>query len=72
VATYSQGITTGVRGLAGALTPNNDVTLIATTNEFNQNHVVVFVDDGSVNPVGTVIATAPLDTVFRGVALSPQ
>lgn len=30
------------------------------------------VDDGSPDPIGVVIATAPANTMFRGVALSPR
>src|SRR5262249_51215077 len=42
--TLKQGITQGVRGLAGLVTGSN-VTLIATTAAASANTVVVFVDD---------------------------
>lgn len=70
-STFNAGITTGVRGLTGVVTGAN-VTLIATTTETSQNKVVVFVDDGSASPTATVVATAGMNTVFRGVALTPQ
>jgi len=71
VTTFNNGITTGARGLAGLVT-GNDVTLIATTTNGNANSVVVFVDDGGMSPMATVIATAAMNTVYRGVALSPK
>lgn len=69
--TFNAGITTGLRGLTGLVT-GATVTLIATTTGASQNHVVVFVDDGSMSPTGTLIATAGVNSVFRGVALTPQ
>lgn len=71
VATFNQGITTGTRGVSGVVTGNN-VTLVATTAEPNQNNVVVYVDSGGVNPMGTIVTTAGVNTVFRGVAISPK
>jgi hypothetical protein len=32
----------------------------------------VFVDDGMSAPVGAPVATSPVNTMFRGVALSPH
>ena len=74
--TWTQGITltsgtTGFRGLAGVVTGAN-VTLIATTTATSANTVVAFVDDGSAAPAGTVIATAPALTVYRGIAFAPK
>jgi len=71
VNTLKQGITSGVRGLAGIVTGTN-VTLVATTTNASANVAVVFVDDGSATPAGTTIATAPMNTVFRGVAFAPN
>jgi hypothetical protein len=59
-----------LRGLAGLLTGPN-VTLFASTTE-SLNRVVRFVDDGSANPAAQVLATAAMNTAFRGVSLSPQ
>jgi hypothetical protein len=59
------------RGLAGVVSPVG-VILLASTSELSANRLVVFVDDGSPNVTGTVFATAPSNTIFRGVALSPQ
>jgi len=36
------------------------------------NFLYTFVDDGTTVPVGNLIATAPLNELFRGVALPPQ
>ena len=48
---------------------NGQVTLIGTTADANVNRLVVIVDNGT---PGTVVAIAPTNTVFRGVALSPH
>ena len=61
----------GFRGVAG-FASGGKVTLMATTAESGTNHLVVFVDDGAAAPVGTAVASAPANTVFRGVALSPH
>jgi hypothetical protein len=45
---------------------------VASTSEASGNRLVVFVDDGSPGVTGTVVATAPSNTIFRGVALSPH
>ena len=59
----------GFRGLAGAIIGGRP-TLLATTAD-NLPRLVSFVDDGTSAP-GTVVATSPTNTVFRGVALSPR
>ncbi|HEY7373662.1 MAG TPA: hypothetical protein VIF57_15985 [Polyangia bacterium] len=58
---------TGFRGVAGYAVGTN-VTLMASTAEDSPNHLVVFVNDGP----GSVVAPAPANTTFRGVALSPH
>ena len=63
--------TTGFRGLAGVVTGAN-VTLLATSTLNSANTLVRFIDDGSAAPVGTVIATAPTNTVYRGIAFAPK
>ncbi len=70
VSTFTQG-TTGFRGLAGMVT-GADVTLLATSTLTSANTIVRFVDDGSAAPVGTVIATAPTNTAYRGIAFAPK
>lgn len=70
-ATFNMGLTTGVRGLT-AFPTGNTVTIVATTTETSQNKIFVIVDDGTMNPTGTLVATAPQFEVFRGVALSPM
>jgi hypothetical protein len=59
------------RGVTGYVT-GNSVTLIASSSAASANALAVFVDDGVSTPVGTVIASAPMFTVYRGVALPPQ
>lgn len=73
VATFAAvgGGLSSFRGLAGVVSPVG-VILVASTAELSANRLVVFVDDGSPNATGTVFATAPSNTIFRGVALSPQ
>jgi hypothetical protein len=63
--------TVGFRGVAG-FASGGKVTLMATTAETGTDRLVVFVDDGTASPVGTVVATSPANTMFRGVALSPH
>jgi hypothetical protein len=69
-ATFTQG-TNGFRGLAGIVTGAN-VTLIATSALASANTIVTFVDTGAASPVGTVIATAPTNTAYRGIAFAPN
>jgi hypothetical protein len=61
----------GFRGVAGFAT-GGKVTLMASTAETGTDRLVVFVDEGAGAPVGTVVATSPTNTMFRGVALSPH
>ena len=70
ISTFTQG-TTSFRGLAGMVTGAN-VTLLATSTLTSANTVVRFIDDGSAAPVGTVIATAPTNTAYRGIAFAPK
>jgi hypothetical protein len=65
------GETASFRGLAAAITQVG-VLLVASTAETSGNRLVAFLDDGSPNPTGIVVATAPNNTMFRGVALSPH
>ena len=59
------------RGVAGVAT-SAGVALVASTSEMGTNRLVVFIDDGSGEATGKVIATAPTHTIFRGVALTPH
>ncbi|HMI85398.1 MAG TPA: hypothetical protein VK550_14985 [Polyangiaceae bacterium] len=63
--------TASFRGVAG-FASSTGITLVGSTAETSANRLVVFVDDGSPGPVGLVVATAPSNTIFRGVALSPH
>ena len=70
IATFNDKTTTGFRGLTAYFDGTN-VVLIATTGDAAS--VVKYTDDGvNLAPTGTVIATAPANTAFRGVALAPQ
>lgn len=71
VETFTSGLTTGVRGLAAA-DAGGSVVVFATTAVASENSVIAFVDTGAANPAGAVIATAGVNTVFRGVAISPN
>ena len=73
VATFTSvgGGMASFRGLTGTMTASG-ATLVASTAEATGNRLVLFVDDGGPNVTGTVIATAPSNTIFRGVALSPH
>jgi hypothetical protein len=67
------GTTVGFRGLT-ALATGSVVTLVATTADtgVTQNRIVVFLDNGQPDAgssAGTVIATSPTNTLYRGVAL---
>jgi hypothetical protein len=67
--TFTNGITTGVRGLAAEVVAGKAV-LYATTTEATQNKVVKVIDDGSASPAFSVIATAAVNTVYRGAAMA--
>jgi|GEM_PF-2370456 len=69
VTTYGSGLENGVHGL-GAIVRGGVVTLIATTSEPSENHLVAFTDDGTDHPF-TILDSAHLDTIFRGVAFAP-
>ncbi|HET7063005.1 MAG TPA: hypothetical protein VFI49_01930 [Rudaea sp.] len=64
--TFTNGLSVGVRGLAGEAVGAN-IVLYATTAD---NNLVRLVDDGSVSPLAAVIATAATNTAYRGVALA--
>lgn len=63
----------GFRGLT-ALKTGNDVTVVATSAAANDVgiNIVKFVDTGAGAPLGSIIATAAQNTVFRGLAFSPH
>jgi hypothetical protein len=67
---FTNGITTGVRGLAATKMADGTIWLFATTND---GKLVRFIDDQvNTNPAATVLATAPTNTAYRGVAISPH
>ncbi len=70
-ATLAEGVTSGCRGLTAWL-EGTDAFVAAVTAE-NPSRVVVYRDRaGAPAAAPTVIATAPMNTQFRGVALAPQ
>jgi hypothetical protein len=72
VNTFSAGFTTGCRGVTGYVSGTNTVTLFATSDQTSANNVIRVIDDGSATPAGVIIATAPANTVYRGITLAPQ
>jgi hypothetical protein len=71
VTTLNLAAPVGFRGVAGFASAGG-VTLMASTAESGTDRLVVFVDDGVSVPTGTPVATSPVNTMFRGVALSPH
>ena len=68
-ATFSNGITTGVRGLAAEVA-SGKLVLYATTTEATQNKLVKVIDNGTATPAISTIATAAANTIYRGVAMA--
>mgnify|MGYP003379208610 CR=1 FL=1 len=69
-ATFNTGLTSGARGVT-AWVDGGDVLVAAVTAE-NPSRVVAFLDRAGTPPgAATVIATAPMNTQYRGVALAP-
>lgn len=62
--------TTGVRGLASFM--NNGMLTILTVSSDLPTRVYSMVDDGSTAPTFTLLTTAATNTVYRGIAMSPQ
>jgi len=69
-ATFSNGLTAGLRGLAGTLDDAGHPVLYATTAD-TPTKLVRATDDGSPSPAFGLLATAPANTAFRGVAMAP-
>jgi hypothetical protein len=68
-ATFTNGIATGVRGLAAEVV-GGKVVLYATTTEATQNKLVKVIDNGTATPSISTIATASTNTIYRGVAMA--
>lgn len=66
--TFTNGLSTGVRGLTAEAVGAN-IVLYATT-AVNENNLVRLVDDGTASPLAVIIATAPANTAYRGVTLA--
>lgn len=64
--------TVGCRGLTARKQDDGRVAIAVSTAASSANQVSWFVDDGSpMAPSPTTVATAPSNTVFRGVAFQP-
>jgi hypothetical protein len=70
VATFANGLTSGVRGLAGTLL--GGVPTLLVVNTLNPSSVLVVTDDGSADPALTIVSTSAMDAFYRGVAFSPN
>jgi hypothetical protein len=72
IATFTDGASTGFRGVM-AVPSGSNVIVLGVTSSSNANLIVKYVDDGAnTNPTGTTLATAPTNTVYRGIAVPPQ
>jgi hypothetical protein len=74
VYTLSTGLTTGVRGITGTADRAGNtiyVTTADTTSAANGNKLMRVVDTGQFSDF-TLIATAPGNTAFRGIAFAPE
>ncbi|HMY17690.1 MAG TPA: hypothetical protein PKA58_15310, partial [Polyangium sp.] len=68
--TFGDG-TAGVRGLAAAV-EGNGVRIIATTAEAASNRILSILDEPGFSPTIVPIATAPTNTLYRGIAFAPK
>lgn len=67
----ASGTTTGCRGVAAVDGPSS-VTVFATTADVTTNRLVSWVDTGATTPSSTVLSTAALNTIYRGVSVGPR
>jgi hypothetical protein len=72
-ATFNDSMTSGCRGIAAQVS-GGSIVLLVTTTETAANRLLAFTDTaaGVATATATVLATAPANTVFRGVALAPN
>ncbi len=66
--TLSPSLTTGIRGLTGSLQGTEPVLFGVTTT----SSIVTVTDTGAGSVFTTLIASAPSNTVFRGIAFAPD
>jgi hypothetical protein len=66
--TLSPSLTTGIRGLTGSLQGTEPVLIGVTTT----SSIVTVTDTGAGSVFTTLIANAPANTVYRGIAFSPD
>jgi hypothetical protein len=73
VTTFNADATTHFRGVAGRVLAGGAVELYVTTTEASANRLMEMVDDGtSPSTIFITMATAPANTLYRGVAFSPM
>lgn len=65
------GTTTGCRGVVAVEGPSS-VTVFATTADVTTNRLVSWVDTGAGTPSSTLLSTAALNTIYRGVSVGPR
>lgn len=70
-STYTGGLTAGLRGLTLTLNGLGQAVLFASTADA-ATKLVTLTEDGSLVPSFTTIATAPTNTAFRGIAMTPN
>lgn len=63
--------TTGVRGLIGTVDGSGNTILYATTSAASQNLLISLTDPGVNTSTFTTLATAPVNTAFRGIDFAP-
>jgi hypothetical protein len=63
--------TTAVRGLAGYVDDASNVVLYGTTTQASANRLISVIDVGP-SATATTLATAPVNTAFRGVEFVPD
>lgn len=68
VYTLSPSLTTGIRGLTGSLQGTEPVLYGVTTT----GSIVTLTDTGAGSVFSTVVAAAPTNTVYRGIAFAPD
>jgi len=62
--------TTGVRGLIGTVDDSGNTVLYGTTAASSANNLISLIDTGA-GSTASVLATAPVNTAFRGVEFIP-
>lgn len=67
----ASGNANGCRGVTVVEGPSS-VTVYATTADATTNQLVMWLDTGAGTPTSTLLATAAVNTIYRGVSVSPH